>query len=310
MTTSHADSTLPPATPDVLRGRLARALVAFIVAAAALDGCGLGLVADKDGASGRRAAPEAKAPVSELQQAREQAALSPGEPYWPYRIAQIQLAADSVALAEGQLKLALRRDRYYPPALSLLSKLYYRSGRHQDAIRMLEEARAASEAAGQPLPVEVLAGLALHYEAIERPDLASAIITRMPRQSREDAGSTAVYVVLRGESPDSAADLAARAVRDDSKSAVNQNNYGITRLRAGDPKSAEEAFRKAIDLDPALPGPYYNLAILEKYYVFDDAAASRWFKLYWERSNDDPDRLADLIGKGKPKEIAEQRNER
>jgi Tfp pilus assembly protein PilF len=132
----------------------------------------------------------------------------------------------------------------------------------------------------------------------------------MPRQSREDAGSTAVYVVLRGENPDSAADLAERAVRDNSKSAVNQNNYGIIRLRAGDPKSAEEAFRKAIDLDPSLPGPYYNLAILEKYYVFDDGAASRWFKLYWERSNDDPDRLADLLGKGRPKEIAEQRNER
>jgi Flp pilus assembly protein TadD len=84
-------------------------------------------------------------------------------------------------------------------------------------------------------------------------------------------------------------------VRDEPKRAANQNNYGITRLRAGDPDGAREAFQKAIKLDPTLPGPYYNLAILEKFYLFDDAAAAKWYAAYRARSSDDPDGLAHVF---------------
>jgi hypothetical protein len=50
-----------------------------------------------------------------------------------------------------------------------------------------------------------------------------------------------------------------------------------------------------MDLDSHLPGPYYNLAILEKFYLLDDAAAAHWFQKFQQRSSDDPDGLAKLF---------------
>jgi Tfp pilus assembly protein PilF len=98
-------------------------------------------------------------------------------------------------------------------------------------------------------------------------------------------------------------------VRDDPKSGACRNNYGITRLRAGDPAAAREALQAAIQIDPRLPGPYYNLAILEKYYALDDAAAERSFGQYWERSHADPDRLAQALAPGHgPKDLAERKD--
>ena len=120
-------------------------------------------------------------------------------------------------------------------------------------------------------------------------------------------GSAGVYVALRGDAPDSASAAAAGLVREHPQSAVNQNNYGITRLRAGDPEAASNAFLLAIELDASLPGPYYNLAILEKYYRLDDAAAERWFRKYRERATDDPDGLAQGFEKSAPK-VAEKKD--
>lgn len=111
--------------------------------------------------------------------------------------------------------------------------------------------------------------------------------------------SAGAYLALRGPTPGDARPLAEAALRDDAKSAANQNNYGVTRLHAGDPARAREAFMKAIEIDPKLPGPYYNLAILEKYFVLDDDAAATWFGRYWSRSHADPDRLAEAFGLAK-----------
>ena len=77
---------------------------------------------------------------------------------------------------------------------------------------------------------------------------------------------------------------------------MHQNNFGITKLRAGDVRAAREAFLAAIELDAKLPGPYYNLAILEQFYTFDEPAARRWFDAYWQRAKDDPDSLVRALG--------------
>jgi tetratricopeptide (TPR) repeat protein len=247
--------------------------------------------------------PEAHS-VSPMDEMRERAALEPAEPYWPYHLAELYVAADSLGPAEAALHQAIARDASYAPAYSLLSSLEYKSGRHREAIDQLEAARANTQAFPNGLPPELLAGLALHYDALDNAELAHNVMASMPPHASDDVEAARVYVTLRGDHPDSATSAAEHVLRSDSKSAANQNNYGITRLRAGDPKAAREAFMKAIKLDEALPGPYYNLALLEKYYDLNDDEAARWFGLYWERSHDDPDGVARVFGKTDAKQLA------
>jgi tetratricopeptide (TPR) repeat protein len=247
-----------------------------------------------------------KTPEDHLTALRERAAAAPAEPYWLYRIANLHLAKGERDSAEAALEAALARDRFYAPALSVLSEMWYTAGRHLDATRRLEPLRADFPGG---MPPALLAGLALHYDALGRPDRAAQVMAEVSRPDKNDAGSAAVYVLLRGEHPESAAKPAAEAVKENPKSAAAQNNYGITLLRASDLDAAATAFRTAIELDPALPGPYYNLAILEKYYRFDDAAAARWYAQYRQRSNDDPDGLARVFAKPE-KQVAGTREER
>ena len=219
--------------------------------------------------------------------AREQMGLDPREPYWPYRLGQILAEKDSVVPAEAALRSSLERDPGYAPALSLLSKLHYDGGRHAEAIALLEAARSRPGAFPQGVPPELLAGLALHYEATGRHDLAAALVADANRAGPGRARSAVTYVTLRGGDA-AARELASAALDENSRSAANQNNAGIAKLKAGDPKSARALFMRAIELDPTLPGPYYNLAILERHYRFDEAAAARWLEAYRKRAGRDP----------------------
>ena len=287
------------ARPSSHRGT-ALALLALLPLAALLDGCSLKLVGRHAGLPAQEAAPHRSGFEQRRFEIEEQATLAPTQPYWPYHMAEIYLDADSTRPAEAALKASLARDPGYAPALSLLSKIYFDTGRHVEAVEMLEAARSAPGA----FPPELAAGLALHYDALYHTDKAQAVMSTMPRSALETTGSALVYVTLRGQRPDSAAALAEAALEDDPKSAANHNNLGIARLRAGDPEGARRAFMKAIDLDSKRPGPYYNLAILEKYYLFDDARAARWFGAYWDRSRDDPDSLYGVFHTGEPKKLA------
>jgi tetratricopeptide (TPR) repeat protein len=279
----------------------------MLAAPVALGGCGVKVLGVRMpmvtvGAAARTPSAPSQ---GKLEEAREQASLAPREPFWPYRVGELYLAADSTAKAEAALEAALTRDPSYAPAQALLSKLDYQAGRHEQAIARLEDERARSGG----LPASLMAGLALHYEALGRTEQAERAIEETARSARGEERSAVVYMTLRGAQPDSASELAAATVRESPRSAVSQNNYGVTRLRAGDVEAARRAFLEAIELDARLPGPYYNLAILEKYYVFDETAATRWFRLYWERSNDDPDGLVEVFGKPEPKKLADQRSE-
>lgn len=269
--------------------RTSRLTLPLLLLALACSGCGRRVHGGPGEPVRREAEPVLGAGERRILEAREQSALSPDEPYWPYRLAQVLIEADSVAEARAALVASLRRDPGYMPSLSLLSKLHYDAGQHAEGAALLEAARTRASAPDGLAP-ELLAALALHYQALGRPDLARPLV----ESSRDDAGRTGparVYLALRGENPAAATPLATRAVEEDSLSAVNQNNYGITRLRAGDPRAARDAFLRAIDLDPDLPGPYYNLAILERFYLFDERAAARWLAAYRERASDDPDGL-------------------
>jgi len=245
------------------------------------------------------------APKGSLQEAREKAALQPAEPYWPFHAAELLVRSDSLAQAESWLDMAIARDPAYAPALSLLSRIYFRSNLHQQGVQLLESARSEPGRFKDGFPTELSAALALHYDALGRQDLAAQVMASVPRAR---AGSVGVYVTMHGDSPDSANAAAMAMVRDRPKNAANQNNAGIARLRAGDPNEAEKAFLKAIEIDPKLPGPYYNLAILEKFYRLDDAAAERWYRKYRERASDDPDGLAQAFDKAPVKPVAEKKD--
>lgn len=234
--------------------------------------------------------------ASRAMDARGEMNAHPQDPYWPYQVAQECLAKDSVASAVAALQTSLTRDPGYPPALSSLSKLMFESGQHQEAIAMLSSALgAAGDRYDDDTRQILLAEIALHQDALGRPDLARSSLAGMPKPDLKQSRSALVYVTLRGEAPDSASEMAKRALNGDSKSAVNLNNYGITRLRAGDLDAAKQAFDQAMERDPSLPGPYYNLAILEKFYHFDDVSAAHWFHAYWKLSRSDPDSLLGLF---------------
>jgi len=279
---------------------------ALLVVTVSLAGCSFNVF-------GHRMARPAEAPKQvesgepgDIQEARERVAAFPGDPYWRYRLGQFYVAADSLPGAETALKSALARDPAYAPALASLSQLYYRAGRHEEGVRLLEPVRTRPEAFANETRQALLAGMALHLDALGRPDLAGATVPRAADADLKRTGPAMVYVALRGDHPDSAADLARATLREDSRSAVNLNNYGITRLRAADPKAARKAFREAIERDPSLPGPYYNLAILEKFYFVDDEAASGWFQDYWKRSHEDPDSLRGVFANPAPKSVAQK----
>ncbi len=280
--------------------------LALVLLCATTTGCGMRVLAHRSEPVERRSQPQLTRHETRVLEAREQMALDAKEPYWPYRLGQIHVEADSLAQAEAALKASLRRDPSYAPALSLLAKLYYDAGRHAEAVELLESARTRPGAFAGGVPQEITSGLALHYEALGRHDLAAALVGNASRSATGPARSAAVYVTLRGESARGATDLASAAVEEDAKSAANHNNYGITKLKAGDPKSARKAFLRAIELDPELPGPYYNLAILERYYRFDDVAAARWLRAYREHASQDPDGLFGAVEKGAPKPIAKE----
>jgi len=243
----------------------------------------------------------------EMTDARDEMAANPADPRAAFRLARLYLERDSLASAESALREALRRDGTYSPALSTLSKLYFDQGRHAEAVQMLAPVLSSPESFASADREALLAGLALHQDALGHADLAHDAIAAAPNAGDAQAGSAKVFVALRGDQPDSAQTLAKAALDDDGKSAVNLNNYGITCLRAGDPVAARKAFDSAIKRDPNLPGPYYNLAILEKYYLLDDQAAARWFKEYTRRSKADPDSLARAFANA-PKPAAEKGN--
>ncbi|HTR97636.1 MAG TPA: tetratricopeptide repeat protein [Candidatus Acidoferrales bacterium] len=282
---------------DARVSRAASAL-ALVIAVATLPGCGLRLFA-----RGPRPAPAPPAAASTAPPAARAS-----EPRSLDREAARQLEADSIAAAEGSLHAALTRDPNDPIALALLSKLDFEQGRHEEAVRLLEPVRAHPEAFAPEARAALLAGLALHEDALGQLDRARADLVSAQATSGDASASAAVYLTLRGESPDSAAGPAKDAVRRDSRSAVNQNNFGITRLRAADPDGARKAFMAAIARDPDLPGPYYNLAILEKFYRLDDAAAAHWYAEYARRSQADPDSLAAVFAKREPRPLAQKGN--
>jgi tetratricopeptide (TPR) repeat protein len=249
-------------------------------------------------------------PSDDLGEAKLHASEQPSEPWWPYRAAELEAKAGRREASEASLREALHRDPGYPPALASLSRVLYEQGRHGEAIELLGQVRDGSVTLDDDDRTALLAGLALHEAAAGRDDRARAAMAQAGPDGRDGALAVSAYLAVRGESKETALERTAEAVRAAPKSAANHNNRGIALLRAADPDQAAKEFERAIELDPALPGPYYNLAILERFYRMDTAAATKRFKDYWSRSHADPDSLYAELGHGKPASVAEEGNPR
>jgi len=224
--------------------------------------------------------------VDEVSATRAKMTLAPKEPYWPFHLGELYVAADSTALAVRSLQQSLALDASYAPAASLLSKIYYDAAMHAEGIDLLEGFLSHNPTA----PDALRAALALHYEAIGEIEKANAALAGCANNAR-DAQNARVMVALRGTDAQAALANAKRALDADDKSAANHNNYGIALLYAGRPLEAREAFRAALDLNKKLPGALYNMAIVETFYFFDDAAGREWFSRYKQFASEDPDNL-------------------
>ena len=249
-------------------------------------------------------------PTDELGEAKLKASEQPNEPWWPYHAAELEAKAGRREASEASLREALQREPAYPPALASLSRTLYEQGRHGEAIELLSRVRDGSVTLDDDDRAALVAGLALHESAAGRETEARAAIGQLGRSGGDAALGVSAVLAVRSENKETALERTAEAVRAAPKSAANHNNRGIALLRSADPDAAEKEFERAIELDPSLPGPYYNLAILERFYRMDTAAATKRFQQYWARSQADPDSLFSELGRGKPAQVAEDGDKR
>lgn len=215
---------------------------------------------------------------------------SPSEPYWPHRLAELELVTGDVAEAETWFRTALEIDPIYAPAATRLSALLYEQARHFEAIDLLGPLSQVSRRE------EIRAALALHQIAVG--EIEAAEDTVRPLEDTGDhwarIGSVLTYVKLQGAEFAHAPRLAERALSAQD-TAANRNNFGIALLQEGKPEQARTEFEKALEVDPKMAGAHYNLAIVEKYYFFDHDAALEHYQAYRTLSSEDPDGLTEVF---------------
>lgn len=229
--------------------------------------------------------------AKELTEARAQRIAHPVEAYWPWRIAELELALGNRETAALELGQALELDPNHSPSLLLSSKLLYESGRNEEAIALLEGAIQR----GAPEADALRVALALNLEAIGAAEAAGEVLAACA--GAPDVHPTAeTFISLRGDNYLQSRPIAEAALEADPASAANHNNYGIALLYDGEPEQARASFLEALELDPGLAGALYNLAIVEAYYFYDLDRGREWFRRYAALDDEDPDDLGTLFG--------------
>lgn len=226
-----------------------------------------------------------------LNSAQEQMLADPVQPYWPFRMAEIYVALDSLELAQGSLGQTLALAPDHAPALLLRSKILYKQARHEEAVKLLESALQR----GSQHADELRIALALNLGALGATEEAEAVLAQCHDDPRLQTG-TASFLSLRGDHFLQSRPVTEGALQTDPASASNHNNFGISLLYEGDPEGAHAAFLTALELDPRLAGALYNLAIVETYYFYDLDKGREWFTRYAELESEDPDDLQSVFG--------------
>lgn len=210
-------------------------------------------------------------------------------PALPDSLATMQAGNEGAVITTGEPSTSASAAE-----LTRWSAAAHGAGRHAEAIEILSQwlvARSTRDADEGT----VRAALAVHHEALG--EVAEAAAALAPCAGDEPAvARVRTWLNLRGDGFGEALADAKRAADFAPASAADRNNYGVALLYAGRPAEAREAFLAARELDPALPGALYNLAIVESVYFFDDHAARRWLADYRRLSSDDPDGLFESLG--------------
>jgi len=221
----------------------------------------------------------------------ERMAGDPLESYWPYRMAEIQVALDSTAQAQTSLDRVLELDPDHEAALLLLSKLYYEGERYEAASSMLQGALDRKPQHGDALRM----ALAINLDALGELEAAEQLIAQCEEDPQRRRG-VETFLSLRGDGYLESRAIAEAAVESDPENASNHNNLGVSLLYEGDPEAARDAFLRALELDPQLAGALYNLAIVETYYFYDLDKGRSWFERYAQLESEDPDELGAVFG--------------
>ncbi len=262
------------------RGRMALGL-ALLATLATMAGCA---------GSGPDVRPQDELRVN-VDEILTQRAAHPAEPYYPYEMARWNRQAGRTAEARAHLDTALTLDPDYAPAAALLSRMHYESGRHDAAVLLLEDFLARNPEAPDALRV----ALALNLQALEDFDRSAAVLATC-RDKSGPVSTALTFTHLQGDAYLTALPVARAAVKDNPHSAANHNNLGISLLYAGQPDEARTAFLHAVELDPELPGPLYNLAIVANFYFFDPDTGRDYFRRYQTAAAGGPVRDPDDLG--------------
>jgi tetratricopeptide (TPR) repeat protein len=285
LTTQFADFCC---TPREMRMRVS-GVVALMLLTVLLGACGGGSSPATDpSVSGQRSLDSWRA---DLLTVEEHIAVAPEEAYWPYRAAEIQIALDQPGQAQASLEQALGLDADYSPALLLLSKLHYQTGRYELAVSLLDA--ALSRSTNDPDALRI--ALAINLEALGEIEAAQVLLAQCSQDPALRPGAE-TFLRLRGDEYLESRDIAETALGADPESASNHNNLGIALLYDGEPEAARESFLRAHELDPQIAGALYNLAIVETYYFYDREKGRAWFERYAELESDDPDELGAVFG--------------
>lgn len=159
-------------------------------------------------------------------------------------------------------------------AIRLLGSIYTQRGQFDKAIGLLERSLAR-----EPFSAETLNNLAINY--MQKGLMARAEESLMTAlQIRPDyavAHLNLAFVHLRMNRYDLAAENFELGMRQMPNNAGVLNNLAVCLIRMGDVEGAREHLNKLISSAPALPTPYFNMAIT---YIMDnnEAEALAWLQ--------------------------------
>lgn len=157
-----------------------------------------------------------------------------------------------------QLREILEEDPQNPEALDELERLYRADGRWDEVVSLLERRISDAQAAGdQAAAIEVRVRLgAVHAEHRSAPDAAIAIYREVLEHDSAHAGALSALAALHREQEDWAAavDVLERLGAIQEGAEAVETAYAVAALaaeRLSDPARAEQALRRAYELDPS-----------------------------------------------------------